>query len=56
MCALYWRAGSPGPARPAGTRPRDLRGVLRHPILWQTGAIQFVRLAVVTACTFWLPT
>lgn len=56
MCALYWRAGSAGPARPAGTRPRDLRGVLRHPILWQTGAIQFVRLAVVMACTFWLPT
>jgi MFS transporter, ACS family, D-galactonate transporter len=56
MCVLYWRAGSAGPARPAGTRPRDLRGLLRHPILWQTGAIQFVRLAVVTACTFWLPT
>jgi DHA1 family inner membrane transport protein len=58
MCALYWRTGSPGPARPAETRMglRELPGLLRHPILWQTGVIQFVRLAVVTACTFWLPT
>jgi MFS transporter, ACS family, D-galactonate transporter len=56
MSALYWRTGGPGPSRPADAPPRDLRRVLRHPILWQTGAIQFVRLAVVTACTFWLPT
>jgi MFS transporter, ACS family, D-galactonate transporter len=57
MCVLYWRTGGPGPTR-TGPRMslRELPGLLRHPILWQTGAIQFVRLAVVTGCTFWLPT
>lgn len=55
--ALYWQTGSVRPA-PPGPRMslRELPGLLRHPILWQTGAIQFVRLAVVTGCTFWLPT
>jgi predicted MFS family arabinose efflux permease len=57
MCALYWRTSGAGPV-PSGPRMslRELPGLLRHPILWQTGAVQFVRLAVVTGCTFWLPT
>ncbi|TDV35322.1 sugar phosphate permease [Actinophytocola oryzae] len=57
VCGLYWRAGTARPA-PPGPRMslRELPGLLRHPILWQTGAVQFVRLAVVTGCTFWLPT
>ncbi len=30
--------------------------ILRHPVMWLTGYIQFVRLAVVSATGFWLPT
>ncbi len=58
VCALFWRLGNPGPVRTAGTRVqlRELPDLLRTRILWSTGAIQFVRLAVMQGFTFWLPT
>jgi nitrate/nitrite transporter NarK len=39
------------------TPPRigELVGLLRHPILWLTGFVQFVRLAVAHGMLFWLP-
>ena len=32
------------------------RQLLRHPVVWLTNVIQFVRLALVLGFTFWLPT
>lgn len=34
---------------------RELRGLLAHRVVWLSGYIQFVRLAVVTGLNFWLP-
>ena len=54
---LYWRVGEPGPsAAEASFRIRDLGDLLRSRVLWLAGIVQFVRLAVVQAFSFWLPT
>lgn len=56
--ALYWRVGDPGPVVAAGSRPETqrLRELVREPVLWVAGVVQFVRLALVKAIQFWLPT
>lgn len=58
VAGLYWRMGNPGPPRPVESRIRlgELPGLLRERILWSTGAVQFVRLAVMQGFVFWLPT
>lgn len=54
---LYWRVGDPGPAVGNGRfRISELAELLRSRILWLAGVVQFVRLAVVQAFSFWLPT
>lgn len=56
--ALYARLGTvviePRIATPL--QLTDLIGILREPIVWVAGLVQYVRLAMVTAVTFWLPT
>ena len=55
---LYWLVGATGPTpESAATRPsaRELAGLLRHKVLWLAGVVQFVRLALVQAVRFWLP-
>ena len=56
--AAYARLGSVVREAPTATPVRltDLAAILREPIVWAAGAIQYVRLAMVTAITFWLPT
>lgn len=59
IIGLYWWIGEAGPRpEPSATRSRgrQLVGLLRHRVLWLAGAVQFVRLAVVQALRFWLPT
>lgn len=54
----YWRCADPGPSGPAAVL-LDLAGftdVMRSPILWLAGYIQFVRLAMVQGLRYWLPT
>lgn len=54
---VYWRVGDAGPsATGASFRIAELAGLLRTRILWLAGVVQFVRLAVVQAFSFWLPT
>jgi nitrate/nitrite transporter NarK len=54
---LYWWAGAGDrPVAAGGVRLADLPALLRHPIIWLTGVIQFARLAVAQGFTFWLPT
>jgi nitrate/nitrite transporter NarK len=55
--ALYHRAGQ-SPHREPGAHATlaELRQLFAHPVLWLTGIIQFVRLSLVLAFTFWLPT
>lgn len=58
LLALYWRLGPPGP-RGAGRdqiSPRQALSLLRMPLMWLVGGIQYIRLAVVTGLAFWLPT
>lgn len=54
----FQRAADPR-TMPTGqiTTPRlgELVGLLRHPILWLTGFVQFTRLAVAHGMLFWLP-
>lgn len=56
--AAYARLGTvvtePRTATPI--RLTDLNGILREPIVWVAGLVQYVRLAMVTSVTFWLPT
>jgi nitrate/nitrite transporter NarK len=54
---LYWRLGSPGP-QGSGKEQMPVRNILRlfrYQVLWVIGAIQYVRLAVVSGLSFWLP-
>lgn len=54
---LFWRLGDPGPTTAnVSFRISQLTELLRTRILWLAGVIQFVRLAVVQAFSFWLPT
>lgn len=56
---VYWRSGDPGPApHPGGEYVRlgELPSLFRHRVMWLSGIIQFVRLAVVSGLAFWLPT
>jgi MFS transporter, ACS family, D-galactonate transporter len=54
--AGYHWAGA-GVPRPAERGPvRAQWPVLRHPVVWLTGLIQFVRLALVQGSAAWLPT
>ncbi|MHB8589584.1 MAG: MFS transporter [Candidatus Dormibacteraceae bacterium] len=55
---LYYYLGSEGPLG-LGTSKRPIAGllaVLRQRSMWVLGAIQYVRLAVVSGLAFWLPT
>ena len=55
---IYWRIGEPAP-RATGKGPLELAALLqlvRHPVLWAAGVVQFVRLALVQSVRFWLPT
>ena len=58
--ALYWRTAEPTPAGNAapGNRItlRQLAALSRHRIVVLASTVQFVRLAVVSALRFWLPT
>jgi nitrate/nitrite transporter NarK len=56
LIALYWAKGERGPA-PIGEHIRlsELGGLLKHPVMWLCGGVQFVRLAVVHSLMFWLP-
>ncbi|GLY00368.1 MULTISPECIES: MFS transporter [Actinoplanes] len=54
--ALYRRTSGADPRSPGQQRITELPGLLRHPVMWLTGLIQFARLAVVQGFTFWLPT
>jgi len=54
----YWRFGASGP-RGSRTDPLSLAEILRlfrSPLMWVIGAIQYVRLAIVSGLSFWLPT
>ena len=54
---LFWRLGSQGPSG-SGKEQVPLRHILtlfRYRLLWVIGAIQYVRLAVVSGLSFWLP-
>jgi nitrate/nitrite transporter NarK len=55
---LYWRVGAHSPPAPnkSPVRIGDLATLLRHRVIWVAGVIQFVRLALVQAIRFWLPT
>jgi len=54
---LYARYGRVEHDRVATSPPdlSELVGLLREPILWVAGFIQYVRLALVAATAFWLP-
>lgn len=55
---IYWRLGAVGSSQRAGRRVRldELLRLLRQPVLWTAGVVQFVRFALVNAVRFWLPT
>lgn len=55
--AGYVRFGDVVPIEPSGSPVSlvDLGQVLREPIAWLAGAVQYVRLAMVTGISFWLP-
>lgn len=57
VLALFWKLGDHAPKKTTGERFKmsELTDVLKYPIMWLTGFIQFVRLSVVTAMAFWLP-
>jgi MFS transporter, ACS family, D-galactonate transporter len=58
MLALFWRRG-PSPIRGrhgAPPSPGEALRLLRHPVMWMLGAIQYIRLAVVFGIATWLPT
>lgn len=54
----YWRLGAVGPSGHGRGRVdfAKLVQLLRQPVLWASGVIQFVRLALVLAVRYWLPT
>jgi sugar phosphate permease len=53
----YWRFGTVVPLEPSAVRVRlaDLGQVLKEPVVWMASVVQYVRLAMVTGITFWLP-
>lgn len=55
---IYCRLGAVGSSQRAGRRVRldELLRLLRQPVLWTAGVVQFVRFALVLAVGFWLPT
>lgn len=55
LLALALTVDDVPPAGAAAVSARAVRQLLSHPVLWLCGLIQFVRLAVVTGLTFWLP-
>jgi nitrate/nitrite transporter NarK len=54
--AAYHRAGAGVPRDGERGAVRAQWHVLRHPVVWLTGLIQFVRLALVQGSAAWLPT
>ena len=58
VLGLYYYIGSDGPhGLGSSQKPlSELLGLLRSRSLWIIGAIQYVRLAVVSGLAFWLPT
>jgi DHA1 family inner membrane transport protein len=56
LTLAFLRFGPRPRARPATSSLRGLLGLFRHGVVWQTGGIQFVRLALVQGVAFWLPT
>lgn len=56
VLAAYWWLGNEAASAPSAAVPlRELVHLLRRPVLWITGLIQFVRLAVVQSLAYWLP-
>ena len=58
VLSSYWRFGAPGP-HGSRTEPfsfGEIVKLFRSPLMWVTGAIQYVRLAIVSGLSFWLPT
>lgn len=55
---VYWRLGTEGSSQHGRGRVQldQLLRLLRQPVLWAAGVVQFVRLALVHAVRFWLPT
>ena len=55
---VYRQVGDPGPpsAGKGSVALQELLPLLREPVLWIAGVVQFVRLAAVRAVQFWLPT
>ncbi|TCO60953.1 MFS transporter [Actinocrispum wychmicini] len=55
---LYGLVGDGGEDARERRQPplRELPGLLRRPVVWVTGVIQFVRLATTHGVTMWLPT
>lgn len=58
LILLYARLGAPGPRIPDRQHVpfRQILGMLRRRLMLTVGAIQYIRLAVVTGLAFWLPT
>ena len=58
VAVLYMLLGTPITRREGSTPPRirEIPGLLKHPVVWTTGVIQFVRLSVAMGLMFWLPT
>ncbi len=58
LCLAYWRFGVAAP-RPTGipwNGFKEVATLLRRRSMWLVGGIQYVRLAVATTISFWLPT
>ncbi len=55
--AGYMRFGTVVPLEPFAAKMRlsDLGQVLKEPVVWVAGIVQYVRLAMVTGVMFWLP-
>lgn len=55
LAAYWWLGKATGSTPAAPRRLSELAHLLHQPVLWITGFIQFVRLAVVQSVAFWLP-
>jgi MFS transporter, ACS family, D-galactonate transporter len=56
LVVTYGKVGEADAPRPeVAVGLGDLRAVVRHPVLWLCGVIQFVRLSIAQAFIFWTP-
>jgi DHA1 family inner membrane transport protein len=56
LVLTFLRFGPRPRPRPSSASLRGMLGLFRHGVVWRTGGIQFVRLAIVQGVAFWLPT